>query len=207
MVYTGSVGLHRVVRELRKKKYANSPMNDMRVIEVPPLTKERGVHLAKLLIEGEGLACADELDRIAEEISNCVGHVPFYIHTLVANLVSGDVALTRKIVQDKIAALIVDPNDPADFKNYRSRLFSYYDGREREIVFALLDEVAFSSHPLSPSALITGVVQKLGGVSGDVVREVVDSLERDHYLYREPASGTFAFRYELVLRWWKSERA
>ena len=54
MIYTGSIGLHHVVTALREEGYVNSPVNDMRTVEVPPLDDGHAEALAKALIQEKG---------------------------------------------------------------------------------------------------------------------------------------------------------
>ena len=53
MVFTGSVGIHQVINNLRKSGYANDPTNDMAIIEVTPLDPPESRRLAELLFQGE----------------------------------------------------------------------------------------------------------------------------------------------------------
>src|SRR5262249_27973119 len=93
MVFAGSVGRHQVISEMRKARYANDPTNDMRVVEVPPLDPADGALLARRLIEGESLRCAEDPDSIALRISEAAAHIPFYIHYLVVRLKEQDAAI------------------------------------------------------------------------------------------------------------------
>jgi AAA+ ATPase superfamily predicted ATPase len=79
MVYTGSIGLHHVITAFREEGYANSPLNDMRTVDVPPLDNSNAKELAKKLIQGEELE-SDRLDDTASKIAELVDAVPYYIH-------------------------------------------------------------------------------------------------------------------------------
>jgi hypothetical protein len=206
MVFTGSVGLHHVVRSLRKQKYSNSPTNDMRLIEVPPLCFDDATLLARLLIEGEGLSCDPGAETIAKAIADAVGRVPFYVHMVIAGLTSAHSPVTTASVESYVSELITSPLDPADFRNYRYRLSTYYEGHERDIAFAVLDCIADSTQSLTTRALVPLLRHKGIDAAEGPTREVVDSLERDHYVIRHPQFGTYAFRYELVRKWWSFDR-
>ncbi len=54
MVYTGSIGLHHVITALKRTGYSNAPTNDMRKVDVPPLSPADGRDLALRLLTGEG---------------------------------------------------------------------------------------------------------------------------------------------------------
>ena len=38
------------------------------------------------------------------------------------------------------------------------------------------------------------------------LRAVLSLLERDHYLRRDSAAGSFRFRFPLIQRWWRVQR-
>jgi hypothetical protein len=56
MVYTGSIGLHHVLDELRGGgEVSHAPMNDMDRLDVPPLERADAIDLAQRIIAGESL--------------------------------------------------------------------------------------------------------------------------------------------------------
>ena len=50
-LFTGSIGLHLVLRSLRAEGNANDPVNDMLSLTVPPMTREDTCNLASALLE------------------------------------------------------------------------------------------------------------------------------------------------------------
>ena len=207
MVFTGSVGLHLVLKDLRKEGYASAPTNDLRTIEVPPLEPEDGAHLARLLIDGEGLVCQEDHDRVAHWISEAAGHIPFYIHWLVARLVAAGVPVSGEAVNSHLQLLISDPDDPADFGYYRRRLDTYYERCEVVLALAALDAVAARQEPLGFDGLLNLVRHRQPSAQPEALREVLQLLERDHYLVRSPSTGEYGFRHSPVQQWWKFARS
>ena len=55
MVFTGSLGLHHIVRQLKEKGYNNTPVNDMLSIEIEPLSLPDAANLARELCQGCGM--------------------------------------------------------------------------------------------------------------------------------------------------------
>jgi len=98
MIYTGSIGLHHVVTALREEGYVNSPVNDMRTVEVPPLDDGHAEALAKALIQGEGLISSAP-DETAAIIAKRVDAIPFYIHHVVAAMADRGQAATPEIAE------------------------------------------------------------------------------------------------------------
>src|SRR5204862_8263385 len=82
MVFTGSVGLHQVIKALRSNRYANDPANDMMLVEVSPLQPDDGTRLAALLIEGEQIHLASDPGGLARDLSEGARHIPYHIQFL-----------------------------------------------------------------------------------------------------------------------------
>ena len=55
MIFSGSIGLHHVLTELRDGGHSSAPVNDMRTVEVGELDESAALTLATELIAGEGL--------------------------------------------------------------------------------------------------------------------------------------------------------
>lgn len=75
MVFTGSLGLHNVVTALKDVGYANAPLNDMRTIDVEPLSAEHAKQLAAWLLQGEKIN-VDDLSKVSQAIAEGVDRVP-----------------------------------------------------------------------------------------------------------------------------------
>ena len=202
MVLCGSIGMHHVLGTLKKQGYRNQPVNDMTLVEVPPLDQPVAKDLASRLLSGEGLIAEPAVpERIAEQ----TGGFPFYIHWVVSELrlrgpsgpiSPGDIELVMK-------KLLTAPHDPCDLRHFKKRIDGYYPGQEA-VVLALLDHAAASTIPLGQAELIN--VAKTAGASDDnQVRELLRLLAVDHYLDRD-TDGRYTFRHALLRRWWVIEQ-
>lgn len=208
MLYTGSIGLHHIVSELHEEGYASSPVNDMLTVELPPLDHVDAAELAKALLRGEQLQ-AEPLDECAETIARLVDGVPFYVHHVVAALADRGKSVRPETATDAVAQLLTDPQDPWNMVHYRSRLPQYY-GERAQAVRWLLGRLAETS-PLGladlHAELKVGLVPENAAcraiVEGDPerLRLILSNLQRDHYVRRD-SKGAFAFRFELIRRWW-----
>jgi hypothetical protein len=205
MVFTGSVGLHQVLSSLRKGGYANDPTNDMRTVEVPPLDAGDGATLAKLLLDGEGLQCGADSLGCAAIVSNAAGHIPFYIHSLVARLTADGGAVSEAAIYRSLLSLLTDPNDPAHFQYYRDRIRTYYGGPEAAIALAALDALCQTAETMRFGEVLNRIRHQVVDADQEVVRDTIRLLGRDHYLHRTE-QGQWGFRYEIVRRWWHIER-
>lgn len=211
MIYTGSIGLHHVVTALREEGYVNSPVNDMRTFEVPPLDDGHAEALAKALIQGEGLT-SGTLDETAAIIARRVDAIPFYIHHVVAAMADRGQAATPEIAETIVAEALANAQD-WDLEHFRSRLGAYY-GERAEVVRALLDQLA-ETEPLVLDELHERLkinLSRLGTsaqrmVEGDreALRTLLKLMQRDHYL-RQDQDGGYRFRFGLIRRWWRLDQ-
>jgi hypothetical protein len=205
MVFTGSVGLHLVVKALRRGRYVNDPTNDMQIKEVWPLDEPDGISLAKQLIEGEGIELPASV-ALARAVSGAAGYIPYYIHCLVARMTDSKGPVTESSVVEHLNSLICDANDPARFRHYRERLDVYYSLEEKAIALAALDALAFADGPKSFDDLLNLIRHKLPEATPESVRDTLSLLSKDHYISRPSCARGYGFRYAIVCRWWKSER-
>jgi hypothetical protein len=205
MVFAGSVGIHQVIGSLRPHGYANDPTNDMATIEVPPLEPDDGSYLAEMLLEGERITILDDARTVSMAISGAAGHIPYYIHYLVSRIRNSDGRIDSKGVQVCLKRLIADPNDPAHFYYYQTRLTTYYGARESELALHALDTLASLRQPVTFLDFLNLVRHKTPDAEEELFRQVLQVLLKDHYLVKSE-DGTYGFRYAIVQSWWKYAR-
>jgi len=203
MVYTGSVGLHHVVRRLRDAHYVGSPMNDMLLEEVPVLDLRHATRLAALLLEGAGVV-TDGLDGVAQAIAGAVDGHPFLIHHLARELARA-ASVEPAAVEATVRQCLTDGQDRWDMGHFAKRIAHYYTEAEQPIVRAVLDALAASSEPLSVSALLQAVKAVVPIEGDEPTRGVLDLMRRDHYLQTDE-SGRYDFKLFIVKRWWRLDR-
>jgi hypothetical protein len=204
MVYTGSIGLHHIVKGLREEGYSNSPKNDMYSVDVPPLTNDAGAELALRLLEGESVPVSDK-NAVSRAISEQVDGIPFYIHHVVRDMKlrgeRADVQAVRDIVQD----FFLDPQDRLDLRHYRNRLNTYYPTKDLKYVINLLNILATSDQPLSYEELSKRLSSTMVVKAGKDIPGLLQMLRSDHYVELLP-TGAYQFRFPFIQRWWRSEK-
>ena len=211
MVYTGSIGLHHVISALRDDGYLNSPVNDMRTIEVPPLDLQDAQDLAKELIQGEGFTC-DTLNETAIVIARLVDAIPFYIHHVVAAMKDRGQIATPEIAKEVVAESLADAPD-WDLEHFRSRLREYY-GERATLVRSVLDELS-EVEPLLLDELHERIkvnlkssdetTTRIAEGNREALRTLLKLLQRDHYLHQDREGG-YRFRFGIIRRWWRLDR-
>ena len=192
MLYTGSIGLHHVTTSLRDAGHCNDATNDMRTVEVDPLTFDDAKNLALALLKGEALQ-SPQLEVVAEVIADKTDCIAFYIHYVISEMkFLGDDA-SVELAHDIVSKALVDPNDPWHLQHYRSRLNEYFDESNLEIVLFILDELAVADNALILSELRTRLAANIEAMSGQAANKIVSGdselfrnilmqLSRDHYL-------------------------
>lgn len=211
MIYTGSIGLHHVIGELRDEAaWPFPPLNDMRKIELPPLASDDATTLAQRLIAGENLGL-DPNNEAAAHLAEQVDGVAFYIHHVVATMKLRKLPATKANVDQVVLDALHDAQDRWELANYRKRLKDYYDA-DAAAANVVLETVA-ASQPIAMPQLHAAVSKRLRNfgdplskriVNGDraALAELVALLSRDYYLRRND-DGNLCFTFEIVRRWWQ----
>lgn len=200
MVLCGSVGLHHVLGSLKKQGYKNQPVNDMALVEVPPLDPLVAADLAGRLLAGEGLTGDAAAPRL---IAERTGGFPYYIHWVVSELRMGGKPATAGDVDLVVKKLLTASHDPCNFRHFRERIDGYYP-KEEKVALALLDHAAQAAAPLGHAELINAA-RTAGATDDDRVRELLRLLAVDHYLSKD-TDGRYSFRSALLRQWWLLER-
>jgi len=200
MVLCGSIGLHHILGRLKQQGYKNQPVNDMTLVEVPPLDQPVATELAALLLAGEGLTGASTAPEL---IAERTGGFPYYIHWVVSELRMIGRPVTFDDINLVVKKLLTAPHDPCNLRHFKERIDGYYP-KEEKVVFALLDHTAKNPAPLSQAELIN-VAKTAGATDENRVRELLRLLAVDHYLNRN-TDGRYIFRHALLRQWWVIEQ-
>jgi AAA domain len=204
MVFTGSIGLHHVIASFRQAGYNNDPTNDMYTADVPPLSEQSAIDLARLLLEGENISKSNLLET-ATTIAQAVDNIPFYIHHLVLIFKMRhrkiDTIIDAKKINEIIDDCLINPLNPWKMEHYRERIDNYYQDEQRSYALSMLDIFAFANQPLSFDDLFTHLKTEPETQDKQTARLVLRLLECDYYIIRH-ANRTYSFRYSLVKHYW-----
>lgn len=207
MVFTGSVGLHHVVRHLKQQGYVNAPVNDMATMEVPPLAHADAASLALRLFNDNRIALAD--DAVADTVATQVDDIPFYIHHVLSKLKSKHAGSGYRVTSDdvrkEVAEAIRSALDPWHLKHYEERTQEYYAG-DRAACHALLDAVASAPDSMPMQSAINRAKGTVAALERESWLELTHLLERDYYFVRDPDSGKLRYKFSIVARWWRWHR-
>jgi|EBPBio282013_DNA_FD.fasta_scaffold00762_6 AAA+ ATPase superfamily predicted ATPase len=194
MVFTGSIGIHLIIADLKKDGYKNQPINNMHIQEVNPLELEFAVLFAKELLTSEGLNLPDDdIEALVQEV-DCI---PFYINELV-NAIKQEVPgkHPKEIVTDCLTKSTAHWN----LRPFEERIGNYYSKHEH--VFRIIDSVAY--HNSRTVEEITEDAKLAGTITPNEVREIIAALGQDQYFVRN--GDVVTFRFKLLRQWWLIQR-
>jgi hypothetical protein len=210
MLFTGSVGLHHVLSEIRGSQVASQPANDMAKIDIGPLTLDDAARLARELLNQEEIECLPP-DAVVEQLIHLTDCVPFYIHRVITRLAILESAITPETVESMIKRCLTDPADPWEMEHFRDRLKIYYRGsipdaqgtavETAAVAKMLLNNIAVADEPRSIDQCHADLKARLPIENRDLAIQLLNSLAKDHYLLRDD-DGKYAFRFPLLRRWW-----
>ena len=207
-LFTGSIGLHLVLRSLREAGSANDPVNDMLSLTVPPIADADTTRLAAELL-AETRALPPDIPALATRIAKEVGGFPYYVHHAVDQLDQLRRPPTLDDVSKAVASLVNDPRDPANLRYYLNRLSRYYATEQRSLALLALDMIAQQSSPVVVPDLLNLCRHREPSIDDEVFRDVLALLAADHYIEprKSPDAVAYDFRWRLVKRWWKRTRS
>ena len=207
-LFTGSIGLHLVLRSLRKAGNANDPVNDMLALTVPPMAQEDTCGLAAALLE-ETRADPARIPDLASRIAGEIGGFPYYIHHVVDQLDQLRRPPALEDVSCAVDTLVYDPHDLANLNYYVTRLSSYYVDDERSLALVVLDTMAGQVSPTTVEELLNLCKHRDPSLADEQLREILTALAEDHYIEPTKCAGgaAYDFRWQLVKKWWKERRS
>lgn len=206
-MFTGSIGLHIVLKSLRMAGHTNAPVNDMHSETLSPLKDVDATFLARQLIETVDPS-AENLDGIATEIYAHVGGFPYYIHHVADQLSLVDNPVSTEQVTQIVDDLIFADNDPANLQYYVDRIENYYVVEDADLAFLLLDIVAREESAIGQSELLNRVRHERPEIRDQTVRDVIQLLRQDHYFTLNPGSdeSSLDYRWNFIKHWWRKTR-
>lgn len=208
MIFTGSIGLHHVISDLKAKGYANAPINDMQTVEVSPLSLADATGLAQELIQDNQLAgdvSGEAISLMAADIAERLDGVAFYIHHIMSSYRKAGIPVEPSNIAAMIAQEVQSANDPWSLKHYLERTKTYYGNRQKPCL-KLLDAVASAKGGMPLQTAINAAKGSHPDIEKGDWLELISLLERDFYLQRDLQTGELRFKFKVVCQWWRWHR-
>jgi AAA+ ATPase superfamily predicted ATPase len=206
MVFSGSIGLHHIIKNLQKAGYSNDPTNDMYPIEGQPLSVENATELTINLLQGEDISVLD-LAQTAEQIAVAVDCIPFYIHHLINQFKDLDQEIDEEVIAITINECLRSSLNLWKMDHYRERIDNYYNDTQKPYALEILDILS-----INPATSFTRLWQYLKSEpetkDKEMARAVLRLLLKDYYLVQEDnlSGSMYTFRYQLVQKYWQISR-
>lgn len=185
-VYTGSIGLPNIARQLD----ATATINDLNVVEVPPLSKEEGFRFASQLLATYSVRYEDGVISHMLEVISWL--MPFFIQLIVQMLID-EYELSQKTLTietvDRVMVKASNHRNNIYFENYYSRLDKSLPEGEAALAKQILSTVAAkASVPLNtfqdqPDAI-----------------KILEMLVFDGYIHE--VEDTYRFNSPILQKWW-----
>jgi len=204
MLYTGSLGLHHVLTGLQDANYQNAPLNDMKLVELGPLSEQFATELALRLLYGMEIP-ADDLEQLARHLARITDGMPFYIQNPVGDLADCGEHCDTATADGLLTERLTDLADPWDLGYYEKRIDTHYQPDQRPIAKAFLDQLAASDTPRTFEELVDGLNSKKIVAESELAQRTVELLGKDHYIAQDE-DGAYMFRYPLIARAWRYKR-
>lgn len=186
-VYTGSIGLPNIARQLN----STATINDLSVIEVPALNPAQAKEFATKLLKNYKVKIKVEV--INYMLKRLKWLMPFFIQ-LIVQMIIDEYELEQKPVNKQLVDLVIEKasnhRNNIYFENYYSRLSKSLAKNEAELAKKILSEIAKKDVlPLSRFA------------EDEEALALLDILEFDGYINSH--DDTYTFNSPILQLWWR----
>jgi hypothetical protein len=207
-IFCGSIGIHLVIKDLKKNHgYNSDPINNMKIISISGMEEKGALELCQKLGEDEYFEL-DDRKTLFDYICKKTDCLPFYIHHVFNYFYeTGEKTITRQAIDKSIDYLLNDPKDEGFFRHYLDRIKTYYDEKSQKIALIILDGLCKQKNDLEETEIINRVKSQME-IDDESVKEALNLTWSDHYLTRKIKDHRrlYAFKYEILKRWWLINR-
>ncbi|MDR0592340.1 MAG: hypothetical protein LBG60_03580 [Bifidobacteriaceae bacterium] len=196
-VLTGSVGFHHVTARLG----GAGAINDLGVVELPPLSGEWSRWLAESLLLGIGLKATIEQ---ADALARVSGGIPFVLELLVKHLSkSGSTppptaAAAEQLLRDAASDVALGAN--------WTPLLDRVDTRYGDRAAAAEDVLDFLARAPAATSEVASLLTGSHGLDPRGARGLLDLLCEDHYLAFDPDTSLYWWRHPPLRIIWQARR-
>lgn len=185
-IYTGSIGLPNVARKLDP----SPTINDLNIVEIPPLTTEEGLDMSRKIFAEYGTEVEESV--IIYMLDEIKWLMPFFIQLVIQLLIdeleSEKGSVTREMV-DKVLLRAANHRNNVYFASYLDRLAKTLPTDQCETAKTILAEIAAKEF-----AEPQNFQQKNAQL-------VLEALEYDGYIHEQ--GGQYRFNSPILRMWWK----
>jgi len=186
-IYTGSIGLPNIARKLG----ATSTINDLTIVEIPPLTQEEGMELSKKIFSNYNLDVPNE--TIGYMLDKIEWLMPFFIQLVIQMVIDEAESDGQHIPKEMIDTVLAKASNHRNniyFENYFSRLDKTLPPEESQTAKTILAEIAIKGQAPSDH------FRQVNAAS------VLEILEFDGYIHLDE-SNIYRFNSPILRMWWE----
>lgn len=185
-IYTGSIGLPNVARKLDP----SPTINDLNIVEIPPLTEAEGADMSKKIFEEYGILVPEE--TVLYMLKEIQWLMPFFIQLVVQLLIdeseSEGLPISNETV-NKVLLKAANHRNNIYFASYYDRLAKTLPTDQCETAKLILAEIANND-----SAPASAFPQENTAL-------VLETLEYDGYIHEQ--GGQYRFNSPILRMWWR----
>ncbi len=208
VIYTGSIGLHHVINQLKRHGLSSDPTNDMIDIEIGPLSMNDAIEMIDELLLLEGVSARKNVTLKIAESTDCV---PFYIRRVIAMIVLRGEDPTENYIDKLVVDTLTSAGDPWKMQHFVDRLDVYYSGTVTDsdsleiqlhhIARIVLNHIANSQVPQSTMECVNAIASQVKYSSRLTIEDLMRDLRKDFYLVLD-SDGNYDYKFPLLRRWW-----
>lgn len=207
-VFCGSIGIHLVIKDLKKNfGYNSDPINNMKIVSLSGMHDSGAKLLCEKLSEDENYQF-DDMAGIFDYICKHTDNLPYYIQHVFAYLQDlNEKTITEQSIENAIEYLLNDPKDDGFFNHYIDRIKTYYDEGIKTLALFILDKACRKEDYWQEDDIIN-LVKTHEEIDDETVKEALNLLRSDHYLIRKIKDGkrSYKFKYSILQNWWITNR-
>lgn len=197
-ILTGSIGLPAVVKKLT----STSVINDLNVVEIPPLDEAEASQLATILLDTPKVKYdATVIPYLLQKIKWLIPfHVQLGIQELIDIYENKGLELNKKDVDQAFQQLLNLRNN-SYFEHYYTRLEDAFPEEQYAFAIRFLNSVA-QADKLSVTEVKGLAKEVLEGRDAD---SVIESLIYDGYIFEDVDKKVYRFQSSLLQAWWNKK--
>ena len=187
-IYTGSIGLPNIARKLN----STDSINDLNVVEIPPLTLEEGLEMSRQIFSNYNVSAPDETIRYM--LDKIEWLMPFFVQLVIQMVIDeaeseGGQPVSTKVI-DEVLVKASNHRNNIYFENYYSRLDKTLPTDESQTAKEILGEIARKGQSSADS---------FAQINAPAVLEI---LEFDGYIHLDEAQ-IYRFNSPILRMWWE----
>ncbi len=208
-IFCGSIGMKVVLAKLRQEfRYTGEPLNYTTEYHLPPMSDADAHFLCECLFLA-GFTCDsdDKKPTYFNEITKACNNLPYFINALFTICgTEHNSLLSTETIEKALRAVVTDTGSAHDvFKQLDERLTTYYPANKSTVMHQCLNVLAKVGTPIAEEAL-----KRQLPFEEQEIQTALNVLWQDELLTRtfdEQDNRQYAFKYDIIKRWWKLNKA